>query len=291
MPWRLIGHIDQKNATSDQRIGRIAECQHGVLAIAQLRAAGVTDDAVKGRVRTGRLHRVHRGVYAIGHGYISQEGRWMAAVLASGGVLSHQSAATLWRLLPQSSGPIDVSVAGIGGRERRSDLRLHRSRTLEPGHITKRTGIPVTTPARTIADLRHAPRHHRNAVSPQELKQAIRQAGVLGLQIDKPREADRTRSELEHLFLQLCKRYGLPMPEVNVRIDSLIVDFVWRRRRLIVETDGYKYHSGREAFEDDRDRDLRLKALGFEVVRLSYRQVVKEPTRVAELLAAILSRA
>jgi very-short-patch-repair endonuclease len=81
------------------------------------------------------------------------------------------------------------------------------------------------------------------------------------------------------------------MPEVNVRIDSLIVDFVWRRRRLIVETDGYKYHSGREAFEDDRDRDLRLKALGFEVVRLSYRQVVKEPTRVAELLAAILSRA
>jgi very-short-patch-repair endonuclease len=80
------------------------------------------------------------------------------------------------------------------------------------------------------------------------------------------------------------------MPEVNIRIDSLIVDFVWRQRQLIVETDGYKYHSGREAFEDDRDRDLRLKTLGYEVVRLSYRQVVDEPTRVAGLLTAILCR-
>ncbi len=102
---------------------------------------------------------------------------------------------------------------------------------------------------------------------------------------------DRTRSELEHLFLQLCKRYDLPMPEVNVRIDSLLVDFLWRERQLIVETDGFKYHSGRAAFEDDRDRDLRLKALGFEVVRLSYRQVVEEPTRIANLLTAILRRA
>jgi very-short-patch-repair endonuclease len=290
--WRLIGHIDQKTATSDQRIGRIAERQHGVLTIAQLRTAGVTDDAVKGRVRAGRLYRVHRGVYAVGHGYLSREGHWMAAVLASSGVLSHRSAATLWRLLPPRSGPIDVSVAGTGGRDRRDGLHLHRSRTLGPSHTTKRVGIPVTTPARTITDLRNASaRRHRNAVSPQELKRAIRQAGVLGLEIDKPGEADRTRSELEHLFLRLCKRHGLPTPEVNVRIDSLLVDFLWRDRWLIVETDGYKYHSGREAFEDDRTRDLRLKTLGYEVVRLSYRQVVDESPRVADLLAAILSRA
>ena len=216
----------------------------------------------------------------------------MAAVLAFSGVLSHRSAATLWRLLPQRPGPIDVSVTGIGGRDRRNGLRLHRSRTLGPSHTTKRAGIPVTTPARTIADLRYASvRRHRGAASAQELKRAIRQAGVLGLRIDKPTEADRTRSELEHLFLQLCKRHGLPTPEVNVRIDSLLVDFLWRESRLIVETDGFKYHSGREAFEDDRDRDLRLKALGFEVVRLSYRQVVEESTRVADLLTAILSHA
>lgn len=216
----------------------------------------------------------------------------MAAVLACGGVLSHRSAAMLWRLLPPRSGPIDVSVAGTGGRDRRGGLHLHRSRTLGPSHTTKRVGIPVTTPDRTIADLRNASiRHHRNAVSPQELKRAIRQAGVLGLETDRPREADRTRSELEYLFLRLCKRHGLPRPEVNARIDSLLVDFLWRDRRLIVETDGYKYHSGREAFEDDRNRDLRLKALGYEVVRLSYRQVVEESPTVADLLAAVLSRA
>jgi very-short-patch-repair endonuclease len=120
------------------------------------------------------------------------------------------------------------------------------------------------------------------------LRRAIRQAGVLGLQIDEPNEADRTRSELEHLFLRLCRGHRLPLPEVNVPIDSFLVDFLWRDRRLIVETDGYRYHGDRAAFEEDRERDLRLKALGYEVIRLSYRQVAKEPTRVVELLAALL---
>jgi very-short-patch-repair endonuclease len=158
--------------------------------------------------------------------------------------------------------------------------------------MTTKRGIPITTPARTIADLQRAAKTRgcKAGVTPRELRQAIRQAEVLGLRLDQSEVMDRTRSELEHLFLQLCKRYSLTTPEVNARIDSLLVDFLWRERRLIVETDGYKYHRGREAFEQDRDRDLRLKALGFEVVRLSYRQIVKEPTRIADLLTAILSR-
>jgi very-short-patch-repair endonuclease len=157
--------------------------------------------------------------------------------------------------------------------------------------MTRRAGIPVTTPARTIADLRLASRTRGSGlVSTREVRRAIRQASVLGLRIEKD-ETDRTRSELEHMFLQLCKTHDLPMPDVNVRIDSLLVDFLWRKRRLIVETDGFQYHNGRAAFEDDRNRDLKLKALGYEVVRLSYRQVAEEPTRVANLLASILSRA
>jgi very-short-patch-repair endonuclease len=128
----------------------------------------------------------------------------------------------------------------------------------------------------------------KGAVSQKELRQAIRQAGVLGLRIDAERKPDRTRSELEHLFLRLCQRHGLPIPQVNVRIDSFLVDFLWRDRRLIVETDGYQYHSGRAAFEADRDRDLKLKACGYEVIRLSYRQVVEEPERVAESLSGLL---
>jgi very-short-patch-repair endonuclease len=279
--------MDRKPATGDRRISGIAERQHGVLTIAQLRAAGVSDDAVKGRVRSARLHRIHRGVYAVGHALLSHEGRWMAAVLALDGALSHRDAAALWKLLPPRSGPVEISVSGNGGREKRKGIRVHRSSTLG-GQVTRHRGIPVTTPARTIADLRASARRQSSAISEQDLRRAIRQADVLGLSIDAVATPDRTRSELELLFLQLCRRHGLPKPEVNVWIDSLLVDFLWRARRLVVETDGYRYHRGRVAFEADRDRDLRLKALGYEVIRLSYRHVVEQPAQIASVLDGLL---
>lgn len=98
---------------------------------------------------------------------------------------------------------------------------------------------------------------------------------------------DRTRSDLELDFLQLCRRHRLRAPEVNVPIGSYLVDFLWRDRRLIVETDSYVYHRGEEAFQDDRGRDLDLKLCGYEVVRLSERQINEEPNKVAETLAAL----
>jgi very-short-patch-repair endonuclease len=281
----------QEPATADQLISKIAERQHGILTIEQLRGAGVSSDAVKGRTRTGRLHRIHRGVYALGHPGLSIEAKWTAAALACNGALSHRSGAMLWGLLPPRFGPVDVSVAGTGGRDRRRDIRVHRSRTLSSDQLTKRAGIVVTTPSRTIADLREASARRRSgAVSPQELRRAIRQAEILGLQIDVADKPDRTKSELEHLFLRLCRRFDLSLPEVNVWIDSMLVDFLWRDQRLIVETDGYRYHGGRAAFENDRDRDLALKALGYEVIRLSYRQVDREPKRIAEVLGDLLRR-
>ncbi len=97
---------------------------------------------------------------------------------------------------------------------------------------------------------------------------------------------DRTRSELERRFVWLCGRHHLPKPAVNIRIGGMTVDFCWVEQRLIVETDGYSSHRGRTAFEDDRARDLRLRALGFEVLRLSYRQVFDEPERVISVLRA-----
>lgn len=217
----------------------------------------------------------------------------MAAVLACGdwpsneriAVLSHRTAAALWGLLSPGSGPIDVSVAGDGGRKARKGICLHRSRTLTPTLTTRRQGIPVTTPVRTIADLQLASdRGRQSAVSARELRRAIRQADVLGLRIGTEIVPDRTRSELERLFLRLCQRHDLPAPEVNVCLGSFEVDFFWRDRGLIVETDGYRYHRGRAAFEDDRDRDLKLRALGYEVVRLSYRQVVEDPDRIVTVL-------
>jgi very-short-patch-repair endonuclease len=156
--------------------------------------------------------------------------------------------------------------------------------------VRRREGIPVTTPARTIADLRWAVQEGMPAcrVSAGELRRAIRQADVLGLPIGQGAGPDRTRSELERLFLRLCRRHRLPSPEVNVRIGSMIVDFLWRDRMLIVETDGYRYHRWRAAFEDDRDRDLRLRALGYQVVRASYRQVVYEPRSVVAVIRKLL---
>jgi very-short-patch-repair endonuclease len=207
----------------------------------------------------------------------------MAAVLAcgQGAAISHRSAAVLWKLLSPRSDLIDVTVPSTAGKRQRSGIRLHRSQTLTEQTVTRRHGIPVTKPARTIADL-------RGAVSPKELRRAIRQASVLGLPLGPDIEPDRTRSDLERLFLRLCHRHRLPEPEVNQRIDRFEVDFLWRNHHLIVETDGYKYHRGHSAFLNDHDRDLNLRARGYEVIRLSEEQVANEPAFVATVLRSSL---
>jgi very-short-patch-repair endonuclease len=210
----------------------------------------------------------------------------MAATLAGGdtAVLSHRSAASLWALLPnRERSDIEISVPGDGGRRRRAGIRLHRCPSLLAEHVTRRQGIPVTTPSRTISDL-------RGAVSPQELRRAQRQADVLGLALGSSASPDGTRSELEFLFLDLCRKHRLPAPEVNIRIGSLLVDFAWRNQRLVVETDGHKYHRGRVAFEDDRTRDLKLRALGYDVIRLTHRQVVGNSEEVLATLERALGR-
>ncbi|MGC1850978.1 MAG: DUF559 domain-containing protein [Solirubrobacterales bacterium] len=206
-----------------------------------------------------------------------------------GAALSHRSAANLWRLLPTQDGPVDVSIYGHGGKRKRHGVRVHRSLSLLPAAVTLRRGIPVTTPARTIADLRRvvATSDRRGLIAPWELRRATRQANVLGLPVDEEASSDRTRSDLERDFLRLCRRHGLPLPEVNVRVGSHLVDFLWRDRRLVVETDGYRYHSGRAAFEDDRTADLALRALGYQVVRLADRQLGREPERIADLLREV----
>ncbi len=126
-------------------------------------------------------------------------------------------------------------------------------------------------------------------VSHKELRRAIRQADVLGLPIGSPPERDRTRSDLERDFLRLCRRHRLPAPEVNVRIGRYLVDFLWRERRLVVETDSYLYHRGEAAFEDDHRRDFGLRQLGHRVVRVSGGQLEEEPGRIARGIADELS--
>ena len=209
-------------------------------------------------------------------------GHWGAAV-------SHRSAAFLWGLLPVAEGPVDVIVAGGDGRARRHAIHVHRSQSLARPDVTLREGIPVTTPARTIVDLRRALTWGwAGAVPPHELRKAVRQADVLGLPIGNE-SGDRTRSDLERDFLRLCRRHRLPRPEVNVPMGPYLVDFIWRDRKLIVETDSYLYHRGKLAFQEDRERDLNLRGRGYDVIRLSERQIDEESDRVAETLAAMFS--
>jgi very-short-patch-repair endonuclease len=208
-------------------------------------------------------------------------GYWNAA-------LSHRSAAELWELLPPRDGPVHISVPGDGGRRRREGIRVHRSLSLLPANVTLRQGIPVTTPVRTIADLRRASSGRAQPISPRDTRRAIRQAEVLGLPLGEEASSDRTRSDIERDFLLLCRRHRLSEPEVNVRIGKHLVDFLWRERRLVVETDSYLYHRGRVAFQDDRARDFDLRVRGLDVLRISEKQLEEEPERVADVVGRAL---
>jgi len=179
----------------------------------------------------------------------------MAAVLATGGVLSHATAAAAWDLRRTSSPLIHVTIAGDTGRARRQGVRVHRSTTLTGADTTTHRGIPITTPARTIID------HLRQANS-ASLK------AVLSRYSPAP-----TRSELEERFLELCDDHSIDRPETNARIEGIEVDFVWRDRRLIVEVDGYGYHRSPQSFESDRERDVTLKMAGWDVLRFTWRQL------------------
>jgi very-short-patch-repair endonuclease len=203
----------------------------------------------------------------------------MAAVLACGdlAVLSHVSAAALWRLLDPRRGDTHVTVPSAAGRIQRKGIQLHRLISLRPDQMTREYDIPVTNPARTIADL-------RSELETPQWRRVVRQAEALGMRTGLDAPSAPTRSELEDRFLALCHRHRLPPPEVNVRVGRWEVDFLWRRQRLVVETDGYRYHRGRIAFEQDHVRALDLRGAGYDVLRFTYREVSNEPSRVATIL-------
>jgi len=292
--------MDAKLDTADAEAAWTAARQHGVVTRGQLEGCGLGSKAITIRVRKGQLHRVHRGVYAVGHRGLSLHGRFMAAVLAcgEGAVLSHSSAAALWKLLKPFDGPIHVSVPTTSGRSPRRGIHLHRTPALaEPSPspsslpirggrgrrlTTTRDRIPVTTVPRTIEDL-------RGSLPPRLVRRAIRQAEFMGLRLDGI-ESDRSRSDLERAFLNLLRRHRLPAPEVNVKLGRWEVDFLWRAQNLVVETDGFAYHRGSVAFEDDHARDLDLRAAGYAVLRFTGRQIEEEPGRVVADVARALTQ-
>jgi predicted transcriptional regulator of viral defense system len=294
----------------DVAIGRLAERQHGVVSLAQLQLAGLSKDAVGKRVATGRLTRIHRGVYGVGHGRLTKRGHWMAAVLAYGPkpVLSHRSAAALHGIRPDNRPKIDVTLPSPSARSR-PGIDVHRSTTLEAADLTTIDGIPCTSLARTLLDL-------ADVVDERAVEKAVNQAEVLRIfdlravdevlsraagrrgaavlrrvlaNYDGPTLTDR---ELEERFLALCRRASVPRPEVNgwISLDDGIaykVDFLWRAERLGIETDGWGSHGTRQAFEHDRRRDRRLTLAGWDVVRFTWRDVEREPAEVIATLTSL----
>jgi very-short-patch-repair endonuclease len=265
------------------RVAQQSNRDHGVLTTRELLLCGLTHAGVHRRLKAGRLHRLHRGVYAVGHLALSKEGHWLAAVKACGpdAVLSNQSAGELWELLPRRPGPIHITVPDHRRPRPARGITVHRSTTLGDRDVTSRRRIPVTTRTRTLRDLKRVlPRDRWEA--------AVDRARGRGFPVADVVDEEPTRSALERALLRLCRRHRIPAPGVNVGMGRFVVDFLWAESRLIVEVDGYEYHHARASFEADRARDAELAAQGYRVLRFTYRQVTGEPAHIAATIRRLL---
>lgn len=294
----------------DEGLAEIARRQHGIVSREQVENLGLSAVTVERWIRKGRFHRIHPGVYALGHKAITARGRWMAAVLASGpgAVLSHRSATALWGIWGSGAGEIHVTVP----RKSRSQRSIRRHfGTLPSDEVTIRDGIPVTSAARTVLDLA-ADKGEAAAES------ALREAEYLGiygplsipaLLARYPRHrgsaiverclerleddpGGRVRSPLEELFLPFIDAHDIPRPRLNHWLEAgeqrFQVDCYWPQAHLVGELDGFQAHGSKRALNADRKRDRRLLAASYRVIRITPSQLRSEPTEIATDLRAAL---
>jgi very-short-patch-repair endonuclease len=285
----------------------LAERQHGVVARRQLLAHGLSAGAIHHRIEKGRLHPVHRGVYAVGRPQLTRYGSWMAAVLACGtrAALSHSSASALWAICQVEERDIEISVPG-GRFLRRPGIVTHRRATLTAADLTHHQGIPVTTPACTLIDVasRLTPDRleaaineadRRDLIDPDALRASLDQlaprpgVGALGRTLDA-RTFLLTDSELERRFLPVARRAGLRRPLTQQWVNGFKVDFYWPDLGLVVETDGLRYHRTPAQQARDRVRDQAHTAAGLTPLRFTHAQVRYEPEHVRATLAATAAR-
>lgn len=302
-----MGEIDAREH-GDPILAGIASRQHGLVTLEQLKRAGLGPGAIAHRVGRGRLHRVHRGVYLLGHSVPPLFAVEMAAVLAVGGgaALSHRSAAALWSMCPCLDDHVEVSVTGSDRRSRPGVL-VHQVGRLEPRDLTRRHGVPITTPVRTLIDLgevlgaRDLERAYAEAVARRRvthrlMRGAIRRdptkpgAPAFHRLLEQEHEPAHTRSDLEDLLLGIVRTARLPEPRTNVWIGRFNVDAYWPASCLVVEVDSRTFHSSPAAFENDRARDATLAARGITVIRVTWRQIEEEAAVVVARIAQALVR-
>lgn len=307
-----VAYSDQPHV--DAAIARLASGQHTIVGVAQIVDLGLSAAAVRKRATVGRLHRIHHGVYSlVPRELLTREGHWMAAVLACGpgAVLSHRSAAALLKLRSYGGAKIDVTVSARSCRQR-DGIQIHRSTTLAPQDTALVNNIPCTTVSRTLLDL-------AEVIDRRPLERAFDESEVLELfdlrslegqlQRNPTRPGARrvraileehyigstvTQSKLEEAFLALCRGIGVPDPLVNEWVDlgdgerPIWADFVWRRQRVIVETDGHRFHSSKQARERDTRRDQRVLVAGWQPIRTTWRQVMRRPHELAPTIVALV---
>jgi putative AbiEi antitoxin of type IV toxin-antitoxin system/uncharacterized protein DUF559 len=280
--------------------------QHGVVSARQLAGLGLSGDAIATRARAGRLHRLHRGVYAVGHTALTPRSRELAAVLACGpgAVLSHRSAAALWGLLPSGTW---IEVTAPRSRKARSGFVVHTSRRLDKEERRAVDAIPVTSMGRTLVDLADVLDERRlaKAVHEAEVRRLLDLRAIERSLARLPGRTGRhrllrvladyepqpfTRSDGERRFLAFCREQGLPKPTVNGTAEGFEVDFFWPEAALVVEMDGGTTHHTRWAFHEDRRRDRALAVAGIQVLRVTPPDLGRGAGRLGAELRAVLAR-
>jgi very-short-patch-repair endonuclease/predicted transcriptional regulator of viral defense system len=298
-PWptcstfRDVVHTER--GTHGRELANVAARQHGVVALWQLIGLGLTGELVRQWVAKGRLHTVHRGVYAVGHPLLTLKGRLMAAVLACGpgASVSHRTAAMVRRLLDDSRTVIDVAAAS--NRRSRPGIQFHRVRHLHPSDVTEIDGIPVTSVARTLLDIASLV-PQRRLVHALECAEKAREFDMFEIEAllrrcqghrgAKPLqralraiepEAQHAHEGLERAFIAFCSARHIEAPVMNAVVEGFTVDALWAKAKLIVELDSWKHHRGRRAFEEDRRRDAVLALAGYQPLRVTHRWLTRDP--------------
>jgi Transcriptional regulator, AbiEi antitoxin/AbiEi antitoxin C-terminal domain/Protein of unknown function (DUF559) len=260
----------RREPATDRAIAEIADRQGGVIARWQLIELGLGGAAIDHRVRAGRLHPLHRGVYAVGHRVVGVVGRRWAAVLAcgDGAVLAGVSAAAAFGIRRSSSRTIHVLV-GRSGRKRRDGIRLHWQRTIPSDEVAELDGLPITTPPRTLLDLA------AGGLRGRSLEAAVDSA-------ERQRLLDF--ADLHALLARYPGRPGTPSLKA-------VLARHWPHATLVVEADWYAWHRSPSALDDDRERDVELALAGYRTLRFTWHQVTERRTYVtAAILRALVAR-
>jgi very-short-patch-repair endonuclease len=280
--------------------------QHGVLGHTQLVALGLSADGIKHRVRRGKLHRIHRGVYAVGRAVLDRDGERAAALIACspGATLSHSAGAEFWRFGPRVT-QLEITVCPPR-RVRRPGIKVHRTATLTAPEITTVSGVRVTDPLRTLVDLasRWGPQRIDDAIermsqinlrSPPQLLAQLEQrppipgSGIVSEVLTRW-TLSLTDTQLERRFLPIAKRAGLPKPLTQQRVNGHRVDFYWPQLGLVVEADSLRYHRTAARQAADARRDQAHVAAGLIPLRFSHAQITYDSASVELTLRRVASR-